>query len=115
MDLHQLRVFEAAAKSGGFTRASEQLHLSQSTVSQHIKQLEAELDCPLFLRVGKRVLVTEAGSLLLQYTERIFRDLKNAAMAIRDLNATKPATLPLALATTPLTSPLPNVFSACHR
>jgi DNA-binding transcriptional ArsR family regulator len=89
MDLHQLRVFQAAVKSGGFrpswrrhpacraatlgsagelrspkpaeSRASEQLHLSQSTVSQHIKVLEEELGCPLFLRVGKRVMVTEAA------------------------------------------------------
>ena len=56
MDLHQLRVFQAAA--GGFTRAGEALHLSQSTVSQHIQQLEEELGCPLFLRVGKRVVVS---------------------------------------------------------
>jgi LysR family transcriptional activator of glutamate synthase operon len=115
MDLHQLRVFEAAAKSGGFTRASEQLHLSQSTVSQHIKQLEADLDCPLFLRVGKRVLVTEAGSLLLQYTERIFRDLKNAEMAIRDLNAMKRGTVRLGVGATTLTYRLPNVLGDYKR
>ncbi len=40
MDLHQLRVFQAVAKHRGFTRAGEALHLSQSTISQHIKQLE---------------------------------------------------------------------------
>src|SRR5579885_1851321 len=77
MDLHQLRVFHAAVAAGGFTRAGEELHLSQSTVSQHIKLLEDELGCPLFLRVGKRVQVTEAGRVLLSYAERIFRDLKN--------------------------------------
>jgi len=43
MDLQQLRVFQAAVKHGGFTRAGEALHLSQSTVSQHIKQLEDSL------------------------------------------------------------------------
>ena len=89
MDLHQLRVFQAAIKTGGFTRAGEQLHLSQSTVSQHIKLLEEELGCSLFLRVGKRVLVTAAGNVLLQYAERIFRDLKNAEMAVREMNALK--------------------------
>ena len=115
MDLHQLRVFQAAAKSGGFTRASEQLHLSQSTVSQHIKQLETELGCPLFLRVGKRVLVTEAGNVLLQYAERISRDLKNAEMAVRELNALKRGTVRLGVGPTTLIYRLPRVLGAYKR
>ena len=48
MDLQHLRVFREAAKSGGFTRASQELHLSQSTISLHIKRLEDELGSPLF-------------------------------------------------------------------
>jgi DNA-binding transcriptional LysR family regulator len=110
VDLHQLRVFQAAVKSGGFTRASEQLHLSQSTVSQHIKMLEEELGCPLFLRVGKRVQVTEAGRVLLQYAENIFRDLKNAEMAVREMNALKRGTVRLGVGPTTLTYRLPHVL-----
>jgi DNA-binding transcriptional LysR family regulator len=110
MDLHQLRVFQAAIQTGGFTRAAEQLHLSQSTVSQHIKLLEEELGCSLFLRVGKRVLVTEAGRVLLQYTERIFRDLKNAEMAVKELNALKRGTVRLGVGPTTLTYRLPPVL-----
>ena len=111
MDLHQLRVLQAAVKCGGFTRASEQLHLSQSTVSQHIKMLEEELGCPLFLRVGKRVRVTEAGSVLLQYAETIFRDLKNAEMAVREMNALKRGTVRLGVGPTTLTYRLPHVLA----
>src|SRR5580698_1723328 len=110
MDLHQLRVFQAAINSGGFTRAGEQLHLSQSTVSQHIKMLEEELGCSLFLRVGKRVLVTEAGNVLLQYAERIFRDLKNAEMAVKEMNALKRGTVRLGVGPTTLTYRLPPVL-----
>jgi LysR family transcriptional regulator, cyn operon transcriptional activator len=110
MDLHQLRVFHAAIKSGGFTRAAEQLHLSQSTVSQHIKLLEAELGCSLFLRVGKRVLVTEAGNVLLQYAERIFRELRNAEMAVREINALKRGTVRLGVGPTTLTYRLPPIL-----
>jgi DNA-binding transcriptional LysR family regulator len=110
MDLHQLRVFQSAIKRGGFTRAGEQLHLSQSTVSQHIKGLEDELGCPLFLRVGKRVLVTEAGTVLLQYAERIFRDLKNAEMAVREMNALKRGTVRLGVGPTTLTYRLPRIL-----
>jgi LysR family cyn operon transcriptional activator len=110
MDLHQLRAFRAVVKSGGFTRAGEQLHLSQSTVSQHIKVLEEELGCPLFLRVGKRVLVTEAGTILLQYAERIFRELNNAEMAVRELSALKRGTVRLGVGPTTLTYRLPQVL-----
>lgn len=115
MDLHQLRVFQAAVKTGGFTRASEQLHLSQSTVSQHIKMLEEELACPLFLRVGKRVLVTEAGRVLLQYAETIFRDLKNAEMAVREMNALQRGTVRLGVGPTTLTYRLPHVLGEYSR
>jgi LysR family cyn operon transcriptional activator len=110
MDLHQLRVFQAAVKSGGFTRAGEELHLSQSTVSQHIKLLEEEFGGPLFLRVGKRVVVTPAGQLLLQHAERIFRDIKNAEMAIREVNTLKRGTVRLGVGPTTLTYRLPPTF-----
>jgi DNA-binding transcriptional LysR family regulator len=108
MDLHQLRVFQAAVKSGGFTRAGDELHLSQSTVSQHIKLIEEELGVPLFMRVGKRVLVTEAGSVLLQYTERILRDLKNAEMAVREINSLRRGTVRLGVGPTTLIYRLPH-------
>ena len=110
MDLHQLRVFQAAAKSGGFTRAANELHLSQSTVSQHIKVMEQELGGPLFMRVGKRVQVTEAGGALLQYTERILRDLKNAEMAIREINLMRRGTVRLGVGPTTLIYRLPHVL-----
>ena len=110
IDLHQLRVFQAAAKQRGFTRAAEALHLSQSTVSQHIKQLEDTLGCPLFLRAGKRVMISEAGTVLLQYAERIFRDLKNAEMAVRELSTMKRGTVRLGVGPTTLTYRLPPLL-----
>jgi DNA-binding transcriptional LysR family regulator len=91
------------------------LHLSQSTVSQHIQQLEDELGCPLFLRVGKRVVVSEAGTVLLQYAERIFRDLKNAEMAVRELSTMKRGTVRLGVGPTTLTYRLPRVLGEYKR
>lgn len=87
MEFRQLQAFRAAALNKGFTRASEQLHLSQSSISLHIKHLEEELGCTLFLRVGKRVRLSGTGRLLLSYTDKIFRDLKNAEIAVRKLNS----------------------------
>ncbi len=110
MDLHQLRVFQVAAGLGGFTRAGEQLRLSQSTVSQHVKLLEEEMGCPLFLRAGKRVVLTEAGNVLLQYAERIFRDVKNAEMAVREIGTLKRGTVRLGVGPTTLTYRLPHVL-----
>jgi DNA-binding transcriptional LysR family regulator len=115
MDLHQLNVFHAAVQCGGFTRAGEKLHLSQSTVSQHIKLLEDELGCPLFLRVGKRVQVTEAGKVLVQYAERIFRELKNAEMAVREISALKRGTVRLGVGPTTLIYRLPPVLGDYKR
>ncbi|HME08179.1 MAG TPA: LysR family transcriptional regulator [Bryobacteraceae bacterium] len=115
MDLHQLRVFHAAVTSGGFSRAGDQLHLSQSTVSQHIKLLESEVGCQLFLRVGKRVQVTEAGKVLLPYAERIFRDLKNAEMALREMSELRRGTVRLGVGPTTLIYRLPPVLSEYQR
>ncbi len=115
MDIQQLRVFRAAATSGGFTRASEQLALSQSTVSQHIKQLEDELGCSLFLRAGKKVFISEAGKLLLVYADRIFTELKNAEMSVRELSAMKRGTIRLGVGATTLTYQLPKVLGEYKR
>ncbi len=115
MDLHQLRVFHAAVTSGGFSRAGDQLHLSQSTVSQHIKLLESEVGCQLFLRVGKRVQVTEAGKVLLPYAERIFCDLKNAEMALREMSELRRGTVRLGVGPTTLIYRLPPVLSEYQR
>src|ERR1700709_903380 len=84
MDFQQLRVFREAARAGGFTRASPELRLSQSTITPHIKKVEQELGTPLFLRSKKRVLLNDAGRVLLEYADRIFTEIKNAEMAVRD-------------------------------
>jgi len=115
MDIQQLRVFRSAAKTGGFTRASEKLNLSQSTVSQHIKQLEDDLGCQLFLRVGKRVYLSEAGRVLLQYSDKIFYEIKNAEMAVRELSAAKRGTIRLGAGATTLTYLLPKILGEYKR
>lgn len=115
MDLQQLRVFRAAALQKGFTRASEELHLSQSTVSQHIKHLEDELGCPLFIRVGRRVVLNSAGKVLLEFAEYILRELKNAEMAVRELGSLKRGIIRLGTGATTLTYRLPTVLAEYHK
>jgi DNA-binding transcriptional LysR family regulator len=114
MDLHQLKIFLSAARAGNFTHASRERRLSQSTISQHIKQLEAELGCQLFRRIGKRVLLTEAGQLLCEHGERILQDVKHAEMAIQDLNGLKRGKVRFGSGATTLIYQLPPVLESFH-
>jgi DNA-binding transcriptional ArsR family regulator len=111
MDPHRLRVFRATARLGGFTKAGEQIHLPLSTVSQHVQTLEEELGTRLLLRVGKRRLVTKAGNVLLQYAERVLREVKDAEIAVRELSTTKRSTVRVGAGATTLTYRLPPILA----
>lgn len=71
LDLDLLRSFVSVIESGGFTRAGERVHRTQSTVSQQIKRLEDDFGRPLLHRNGKSVTPTEDGERLLSYARRI--------------------------------------------
>ncbi len=71
LDLELLRSFVSVVEAGGFTRAGQRVHRTQSTVSQQIKRLEDDLGQQLLDRSGKDVLPTEAGERLLSYARRL--------------------------------------------
>lgn len=71
LDLDLLRSFVSVVDAGGFTRAGERVHRTQSTVSQQIRRLEAEVGRPLLKRNGKQATLTEEGERLLSYARRI--------------------------------------------
>jgi DNA-binding transcriptional LysR family regulator len=71
MDIRQLNTFRRVAEKLNFTRAAEQLHLAQSSVSAHIRGLERELGVMLFDRIGKQVFLTDAGKKLYSYACKI--------------------------------------------
>ncbi|OGR16864.1 MAG: hypothetical protein A2X81_03905 [Desulfobacterales bacterium GWB2_56_26] len=71
MEFRQLKTFRVVAELTSFTRAAEQLHLAQSSVSAQIRGLEEELQVMLFDRIGRRVLLTDAGRKLYDYARRI--------------------------------------------
>jgi DNA-binding transcriptional LysR family regulator len=70
-DLDLLHSFVSVVDAGGFTAAGERVHRSQSTVSQQIRKLEESLECALFIREGRQVLLTEDGERLLGYARRM--------------------------------------------
>jgi len=71
MEIRQLRTFQAVAQMLSFNRAAERLHYAQSSISAQIQALEEELEVKLFDRLGRRILLTEAGERLLQYAGKI--------------------------------------------
>lgn len=71
MELRQLKTFQTVGRLLSFYRAAEKLHYAQSTVSTQIKALEEEFGVPLFDRLGKKVVLTEAGEMLMQYAEKM--------------------------------------------
>lgn len=73
LNYHHLRYFWAIAHEGSLTRAAERLNLSQSAVSVQLGKLELQLGHPLFDRVGKRLVLTEAGRIALDYADTVFQ------------------------------------------
>jgi len=71
LDLELLKSFVSVVDAGGFTRAGERVHRTQSTVSQQIKRLEDDIGRPLLDRSGKQVVPTDAGEKLLSYARRL--------------------------------------------
>ncbi|OLP17265.1 LysR family transcriptional regulator [Leptolyngbya sp. 'hensonii'] len=98
--LHQLKVFEAAARHCSFTRAAEELFLTQPTISMQIKQLTQAVGLPLFEQVGKRLFLTDAGRELHVTCREIFERLALLEMSIANMKGLKQGQLRLAVITT---------------
>ncbi|WP_172195604.1 LysR family transcriptional regulator [Saccharibacillus qingshengii] len=86
MDTRSIRYFLAVYEQLHFTRAAEELGISQPTLSQQIRVLEAEIGIPLFDRIGKKVVATEAGKMLKHYGTKMLQaemDIQTAATELR--------------------------------
>ena len=75
MDIHHLKIFIAVYKNKSFTKASEKLHISQPTISEHIKNLEKSLNCKLFDRLGRSIMPTAEADVLYPKALQILDDL----------------------------------------
>lgn len=86
MEIYQLEYFIKMAEVLHFTKAAELCFVTQSGLSQQIKKLEEELGMPLFIRIGKKVQLTEAGSVFLIHAKQIIENVQSGKQAIDDLN-----------------------------
>lgn len=85
MDTQHLQAFVAIAENGSFSAAAERLHLTQPAISKRIALLEEQLKSALFDRIGRQVVLTQAGQLLLSKARLILNEVAAAQRAIADL------------------------------
>src|SRR5262244_3008969 len=111
MEMRLLRTFKVVADSGSFTRAASLIHVTQAAVSVHIRQLEEEIGLPLFLRVNKKLFLTEAGRALLSRAEGILRAHDEALAEMAAISGAAHGRRYLGVASTAITvDPLPEVL-----
>src|SRR5258707_7697075 len=83
LEIRHLRLIAAVTDVGSLTRAGDRLHLTQSALSHQLRDIESRLGAPLFLRVGKRLVLTPAGERLLASAKDILERLRQAEDDIR--------------------------------
>ena len=98
--LRQLRVFEAAARHLNFTRAAEELFLTQPAVSMQIKQLEQQVGEPLFDQLGKQIQLTETGREVYRYSVAIANQIDELRMVLEERHGLQTGRLQLTAAST---------------
>lgn len=117
VSLHQLKVFRAVARHESFSRAAEELYISQPAVSGHVRELERLYGTELFEQVGRRVRLTEAGRLLEEYADRLLALVEESRRAIDELKGLERGHLAVGASTIPGTYFLPEAlgcFKARH-
>src|ERR1700749_1011601 len=82
LDTAQLRSFPSIVDEGSFTRAAERVHKTQSAVSMHVRRLEEQLGCALFVKHGRGAKLTAEGEQLVDYARRILREEAGAIAAL---------------------------------
>lgn len=107
MDLHHLRIFLSVFRNRSFSKASQQLHLTQPTVSDHIRTLEEYLDCRLFDRVGKKIIPTREAELLHNHAVEIIEKADSIRHALGRLKKEVTGELVLGASSIPGTYLLP--------
>lgn len=112
VNLHQLRIFYTVARLGSFSRAAEELRISQPSVSIQVADLERSLRVDLFEQLGKRIYLTDAGRVLEDYARRILNLVEEANSALAEVAGEFRGRLTIGASTTPGTYVLPRVIGA---
>ncbi|HBG92352.1 MAG: hypothetical protein A2X54_00080 [Nitrospirae bacterium GWF2_44_13] len=111
MDIHHLKVFTAVFKNRSFSKASEQLSLTQPTISSHIKAVEDELGCKLFDRVGRTIIPTKEAELLYSRASEIIENLEEIKSGICRIKDDIGGEIIIGASTIPGTYIIPSIVS----
>lgn len=114
MELKQLEYFMTLSQELHFTRAAEKLGITQPSLSQQIRLLEHEIGTPLFDRIGKKTMLTEAGRALLHHGYNVFHELSQARAVISELQGLKRGTLKIGALLTVVNYLLPPTVMGFH-
>jgi DNA-binding transcriptional LysR family regulator len=110
LDSRQLRAFRVLARTGSFTQTARELHLTQSGISHSMKALETEIGCRLLDRLGKKIVLTQAGEQLLKHTEKILLEMQAARESLTQLGKWGKGRLRLGASTTACQHIIPAVL-----
>ncbi|MBI3947628.1 MAG: LysR family transcriptional regulator [Armatimonadetes bacterium] len=110
MTLQQLRVFQAVARRGSYSRAAEELRISQPGVSAHVKELERQIGVELLEQMGRKVYLTEGGRILLSHADVLLMAASEARSAMEEFRGMERGRVVVAASTTPGTFVLPPVL-----
>ena len=98
--LRQFKILEAVVEHGSYTEAAKALYMTQPAISMQIKQMEEQIELPLFERTGKQITLTEPGRELLHYARNIRQQLEEAELMMQELKGLKRGKLHLTMAST---------------
>ncbi len=110
MDVHQLRVFASVFKNKSFSKASEELHLTQPTISNHIKSLEDEFECKLFDRLGRTIIPTKEADVLYSHSMEIIEKADALKEAVGEVKKDLTGKLTVGASTIPGVYLLPRIL-----
>ncbi|MDP2278921.1 MAG: selenium metabolism-associated LysR family transcriptional regulator [Nitrospirota bacterium] len=112
MDIHHLKVFLSVFKNKSFSRASEELSLTQPTISDHVKSLEEELNCKLFDRLGRSIMPTKEAEVLYNHAMEIIEKADNIKDVIGQFKKEITGELIIGASTIPGTYLMPAIISS---
>ncbi|NUS37033.1 MAG: LysR family transcriptional regulator [Pseudarthrobacter sp.] len=115
MDTRKLKYFLAVVDHGGFNRAAEHLLIAQPSLSQTIAALERELGVPLFHRIGRRAVLSDAGKELVGPARLVMRDLDAAQSAVQALRGIRSGQLDIITMPSPGIEPLTSMIAGFTR
>lgn len=110
MDIHQLRVFTAVFQDKSFSKASKKLHLTQPTISTHIRSLEEQYNCKLFDRLGRTIIPTKEAEVLYKHAVEIIAKAEAIQEVIGRFKNEIKGTLIIGASTIPGTYLLPSIM-----